>query len=173
MTSNKQCGFLHTPRKCGYSQPARFTHPAQDSNTHANDPELPLQQSAFHDWKIKARHQNTNLHNEQYYKRKNKSDNYKQCHQLALYQHCGNSEPSMGSRSTRQNMAWKRKKSSSLNKLHGSSKAEKRIITMILFWNFLIIFSICVVVVTSWPAENGGSVIFRQLKLHCLTHFRS
>jgi len=55
----------------------------------------------------------------------NKSDNYKQCCQPALYQHCGISQPSMGSRSIRQNMAWKREKSSSLNKWHGSSKAER------------------------------------------------
>jgi len=33
-------------------------------------------------------------------------------------------KPSMGSRSIHQNMAWKREKSSSLNKWHGSSKAE-------------------------------------------------
>jgi len=56
--------------------------------------------------------------------RKN-SDNYKQCRHPALYQQCGTSHPSMGSRSIRQNMAWKREKSSSLNKWHGSSKAER------------------------------------------------
>jgi len=35
------------------------------------------------------------------------------------------SQPSMGSRSIRQNMAWKREKSSLLNKWHGSSKAKR------------------------------------------------
>jgi len=28
-------------------------------------------------------------------------------------------------------------------------------------------------VVISWRAGNGGGFTFRQLKLHCLTHFRS